>query len=312
MKVPTTGTSVFSPNFVNGSTGQVVTTNFAVDSQIWNYTNGTTLNSHVYDRLRGISSTTTESGQGLVTSISDAEVTDGYVRGWNNTGFQVPSGINGAPVIYYNFRRAPGFFDEVCYTGNGSTQTIAHNLTVAPELIIGRNRTGSNWSVNFNFAASTQSYAFLNQTGAGGNDTYANVGVFSSAPTSTNMFLIPSGSMNGSGQGIVAYLFATLAGVSKVGTYTGNGGTQAIACGFTGGARFVLIKRTDAGGGWYVYDTARGMTLLTNPYSLLNTAAAEVATLGSVTTTTGGFTVDATVLAAINTNAASYIFLAIA
>jgi hypothetical protein len=33
---------------------------------------------------------------------------------------------------------------------------------------------------------------------------------------------------------------------------------------------------------------------------------------GSVTTTTGGFTVDAAVLAAINTNAASYIFLAIA
>ena len=110
----------------------------------------------------------------------------------------------------------------------------------------------------------------------------------------------------------VAYLFATCAGVSKVGSYTGNGGTQAIACGFTGGARFVLIKRTDSTGNWYVYDTARGMTLLTDHYLLLNSTAAETATLGSVTTTTGGFTVDATILAAINTNAASYIFLAIA
>jgi hypothetical protein len=45
---------------------------------------------------------------------------------------------------------------------------------------------------------------------------------------------------------------------------------------------------------------------------LINSSAAEVATLGSVTTTTGGFTVDATILAEINTNAASYIFLAIA
>jgi hypothetical protein len=54
------------------------------------------------------------------------------------------------------------------------------------------------------------------------------------------------------------------------------------------------------------------MTTLTDPYLLLNSTAAEAATLGSVTTTAGGFTVNAAVLAAINTNAASYIFLAIA
>jgi hypothetical protein len=110
----------------------------------------------------------------------------------------------------------------------------------------------------------------------------------------------------------VAYLFATCPGVSKVGSYTGNGTTQAIACGFTGGARFVLIKRTDSSGDWYVYDTARGMTTTTNPYIFFNNTAAQVATLGSVTTTTGGFTVNGLVLADINTSSASYIFLAIA
>jgi hypothetical protein len=54
------------------------------------------------------------------------------------------------------------------------------------------------------------------------------------------------------------------------------------------------------------------MTTLTDPYLLLDTADAEVATLGSVTTTTGGFTVNAAILAAINTSSATYIFLAIA
>jgi hypothetical protein len=54
------------------------------------------------------------------------------------------------------------------------------------------------------------------------------------------------------------------------------------------------------------------MTVGTDPYLLTNSTAAETATLGSVTTTTGGFTVNAAVLAAINTNAASYFFLAIA
>jgi hypothetical protein len=111
---------------------------------------------------------------------------------------------------------------------------------------------------------------------------------------------------------VVAYLFATCAGVSKVGTYTGNGTTQTINCGFAAGARFVLIKRTDSTGNWYVYDTARGMTTLTDPYLLLNSTAAESATLGSVTTVTTGFAVNAAILAAINTNAATYIFLAIA
>jgi hypothetical protein len=111
----------------------------------------------------------------------------------------------------------------------------------------------------------------------------------------------------------VAYLFATCPGVSKVGSYTGNGTTQTIDCGFgAGGVRFVLIKRTDAVGDWYVYDTARGMTVLTDPYLLFNSIAAEVATLGSVTTVSTGFALDSAILAAINVSAGTYIFLAIA
>ena len=132
------------------------------------------------------------------------------------------------------------------------------------------------------------------------------------SPTSSNFTVGTSNDVNGSGRTYVAYLFATCAGVSKVGSYTGNGTTQTINCGFAGGARFVLIKRTDSTGDWYVYDTARGMTTLTDPYLLLNSNAAESATLGSVTTVTTGFAVNASILSAINTNSASYIFLAIA
>jgi hypothetical protein len=118
---------------------------------------------------------------------------------------------------------------------------------------------------------------------------------------------------NQSGQTFVNYLFASCPGVSKVGSYTGNGTTQTIDCGFgAGGVRFVLIKRTDTTGDWYVYDTARGMTVLTDPYLLLNSTAAEVATLGSVTTVSTGFALNSTILAAINVNAGTYIFLAIA
>jgi hypothetical protein len=54
------------------------------------------------------------------------------------------------------------------------------------------------------------------------------------------------------------------------------------------------------------------MTVLTNPYLRLNSIAIETATLGSVTTVSTGFALNSTILAAINVNAGTYIFLAIA
>jgi hypothetical protein len=54
------------------------------------------------------------------------------------------------------------------------------------------------------------------------------------------------------------------------------------------------------------------MTTLTDPYLFMNSQATETATLGSVTTVSTGFALNASILAAINTNGASYIFLAIA
>jgi hypothetical protein len=108
----------------------------------------------------------------------------------------------------------------------------------------------------------------------------------------------------------VAYLFATCPGVSKVGSYTGTGATQTINCGFTGGARFVLIKRTDSIGDWYIWDTVRGMVSGTDPSLLPNTTNAEV-NANSVYTATTGFQIVSTA-AGINASGGTYIFLAIA
>jgi hypothetical protein len=54
------------------------------------------------------------------------------------------------------------------------------------------------------------------------------------------------------------------------------------------------------------------MTVLTDPYWLANTTADEVQTLGSVTTVSTGFALNSAILADINVNAGTYIFLAIA
>jgi hypothetical protein len=155
-----------------------------------------------------------------------------------------------------------------------------------------------------------QYYQTLNSTDSESSGS----GLLNNTNPTSSVFTVGTWNENNfSGSTFVAYLFATCAGVSKVGSYTGNGSTQTIDCGFgAGGARFVLIKRTDSTSGWYVYDTARGMTVLTDPYLFLHDTSAESATLGSVTTVSTGFALNSTILAAINVSAATYIFLAIA
>ena len=71
----------------------------------------------------------------------------------------------------------------------------------------------------------------------------------------------------------ISYLFASLDGVSKIGSYTGNGSTQNIECGFSNGSRFVLIRNRNASGQWLFWDSVRGITAANNdPYLALNSA----------------------------------------
>jgi len=310
MKVPTTGTSVFTPTNVSSSGDFTSTAGFPVDLIVYGSKTATD-KWYWFDRLRGT---------GNLDSATTGAEAAGYPTNFaSNTKFS-QTGISGdfSSYISYDFSRRPGFFDEVCYTGTGDSTAQTHNLGVPPELVICKSRSSATfpawgvWSAGNGVVNNDITGLSLNSNAAA---AYLNVGYSSRFTTTTfrpdTVYDSTENAKNQSGQTYVAYLFATCPGVSKVGLYTGNGTTQAIACGFTGGARFVLIKRVNSTGDWYVYDTVRGMTVLTDPYLLLNSSAAEVATLGSVTTTTGGFTVDASILAAINTNAASYIFLAI-
>jgi len=302
MKTPTDATTVFAPvaQFTTGGYPRPVVTNFPVDLAILGDRGGWGYNLTAQDRLRGGKSA-------LFTSDVVAENTGALSSFAYNTQFGDGWVSGGSNAIYECFQRAPGFFDEVCFTTTDGTYSGNHNLGVIPELLIFKSRNGSgDWQTVSSYLTSAAYFVRLNSTMAQYNNTNTNY-----TATSTTFSIPNAGFINFSAT-MVAYLFATCAGVSKVGTYTGNGTTQTINCGFTGGARFVLIKRTDSTGDWYVYDTARGMTTLTDPYLLLNSTAAETATLGSVTTVTTGFALNSTILAAINASGGTYIFLAIA
>jgi len=313
MKTPTVGTSVFSPFAISNPIDTKNTTNFPIDLQIGKYRNIDSNNLAV-DRLRGISTTSTSSGQQLRTNTTNGEDSGSWTRGWDNTGFLTPLAYADTPTILWNFRRAPSFFDEVCWSGNSTANTaIYHNLTVTPELLIMKARNATNeWNVHTNFGATTYIKTYLNFDYAGSTSTYGAGNTLFSAPTASSFAVGGTNDSNETGYNYVAYLFATLAGVSKVGNYTGTGALQTVNCGFTSGARFVLIKRTDSTGAWFTYDSARGITASDDPYLLLNSSGVEVTNTNYVDTDTTGFKVTAAAPAGLNASGGTYLFLAIA
>jgi hypothetical protein len=316
MRTPTTGTSVFEPVAYTGTAAAATLGSLPVnDLSLFINRSGTTLTGSTwYDRLRG-------AGRYILSSNTNAEGNDATTV----TGFDTQQGVRvgtdnegtvNATTTYVleQFRRAPGFFDVVCYTGNGSTQTINHNLTVKPELIIikVRSRSVTGWRVTYSMGATTYNQALLESTGSGSSSSYGSGSNLNAEPTASVFSVGNVGEVNFSAATFVAYLFATVAGVSKVGSYTGTGTTLQVNCGFTGGSRFVLIKRTDSTGDWYVWDSARGIVAGNDPYLLLNSTAAEVTGTDYIDTFSSGFEISSTAPAAINANGGTFIFLAIA
>jgi hypothetical protein len=305
MKVPTSGTSVFAPVAYTGDStnNRILTTGFASDAVII-----TKKSQSSYGRE--FTSTLTAYRE-IFANLTDAETADTAMKTANtglsvsNTGhFQMSVNSTGETYIAEIFGRAPGFFDEVCAQGNYnglSTPGTPHNLGVKPELVIQKSRNNATtWNV-VDWNSSSQRRLVLNTTAAS-DDISADL------PQATSSVFY---SYFNSTHNCVNYLFASCPGVSKVGSYTGTATTKQIDCGFTGGARFVLIKRTDSTGDWYIWDTARGIVSGNDSYLLLNTTAAEVTNTDYIDTYSAGFEISSTAPAAINASGGTFIFFAV-
>jgi len=295
MRVPTDATKVYKPSADSG----VIATGFPVDLHISSTRAGSTPNHRFHDRLRGGTKELTSTTTAAETTVSDLLFDSN-----NGLRFSFPAGQGN-----HLFRRATGFFDIVCYTGTGVARTVAHNLGVPPELMIVKVRTSADdWQV-YSAALGTSQKILFNAP----NGQLAAGAIWNSTSPTGSVFSVGTGTLiNGVSNTYVAYLFATCPGVSKVGSYVGNGTTQNIDCGFATGARFVLIKRTDSAGDWYIWDTARGIVAANDPHLSLNTTAAEVTTDDSLDPYAPGFAVNQVAATNINVNGGSYIFLAIA
>jgi hypothetical protein len=212
--------------------------------------------------------------------------------------------------IGWAWRRAPGYFDVVTYTGNSSTRNISHNLGAVPEMMLFKRRAPftADWAV-YHSAIGNAKAVKLN-TNAGEHTATSQFG--STTPTSSVFTVGNFSTTNNNGNDYIAYLFASLSGISKVGSYTGTGSNLNVDCGFTNGARFVLIKRSDSTGDWYLWDSVRGIVAGNDPYLLLNSDAAQVTNTDYIDPLSSGFTVTSSAPAALNASGGTYLFYAIA
>jgi len=305
-KPPEDGTDVFAIDTSDATSPSPpqFTSGFVTDFIIRKTMDGA--NNQVGSRLQGVKYMSTYSeNQGSAATL----LTWDFMDGWSNS-----SGVD-TDLFCYMLKRAPGFMDVVTYVGNGTSgRTVSHNLGVVPELIIvkGINYTGV-WAA-YSSVTGNANYLRLNTRDPSTSTSFWN----STTPTSTQFTLGNNNNVNGS-YNYVAYLFSSLDGISKVGSYTGTGSDIDVDCGFSAGARFVMIKRTDTEvsgtyeSTWYIWDTTNGIVSGNDdPYWVTHSAVAEVTNTDFIDPLNAGFTVNSSAPDALNVSGGTYLFFAIA
>jgi len=251
----------------------------------------------LFDRIRGL-------GFSLSSNNTNADRNVGSEFGWSNSGcttdsFTVDRGSNeslnesGRPMVAWNWKAGgtassntdgsitssvsanqDAGFSIVSYSGNSTVgATVGHSLNKAPEIVFTKatNVTAS-WNVNA-----------PNVLGNGYNlalQTTAALSFYNAAWTtnSTNLVLADGGGHNQTGRNYIAYVFHSVQGYSKIGSYTGNGNSDGtfVYLGFK--PAFVMVKRTDASAHWRMFDNKREGYNVDNDALKANASDAETTT----------------------------------
>jgi hypothetical protein len=208
-------------------------------------------------------------------------------------------------------------FDIVGYTGTGVAKAESHNLGVAPDVMIVKNRTAAHeWGIYMSQYLSSTSvpitdpetdFLLLDTTAARADDVNFWNDV---APDASEFTVGISDNTNDNTESFIAYLWANIAGFSRQGTYVGNGNANGpfVWTGFR--VRWLLIKRVDAVNSWVVWDSERSPHNPVNDFLLPDTAAAEASTV-DIDFLSNGFKCRSTA-AGSNAASAEYNFLAFA
>tara|TARA_R110000868_G_scaffold395465_1_gene667144 strand:- start:1390 stop:2436 length:1047 start_codon:yes stop_codon:yes gene_type:complete len=273
----------------------------------------------------------------MASNLTDAEYTESALNGlisYDSDGFTVGTvggftafNASGSSIVAWNWKAGgtavtntagsitsqvsaspTAGFSVVTYTGNATIgATIGHGLGVAPSMVIVKRRDG----VAIGWVVGHTSIGWTNQLEL--NSTIASTaynGFNSTTPTSSVITTNNSGSINGSGFNYVAYCYAAVPGYSAFGSYTGNGSSNGpfVYLGFR--PRFVMFKRTNSTGSWFMEDTSRGTFNVMGPELYANSSDSE-GPVSRLDVLSNGFKMRAA-NAGDNASGGSYIYMAFA
>ena len=332
---PSLASSFSATENTSPSTNQAIAAGFTPDMA---WIKGSTIGSGnptawgQYDTIRGDGMTLQSDNNGAEGNYNTHPSGDLAMK-FTSTGYNTPplvnNNINNTSDDYINYFWKAGGLSSINTTGtitsivsanaaagisvvkyignNTSGATIAHGLSSAPEMmIVKRLDSSGDWLV-YNSNLGATKYLIMNVDDA----AYTASNVWNdTAPTSSVFSIGNYAEINTSGGSYIAYLFTSITGFSKAGSYVGNNPTAvSVSLGFN--PDMVVIKNTTSSADWVVYDKQRSPTGNFDDYLYLNTTGAQGTTGGNwVTPTATGFTTNSAGGSLVNENGSTFIYLA--
>jgi hypothetical protein len=279
----------------NGSTQTISGLDFSPDF-VWTKRRDGASSHGLFDVIRGatkwLGSNSTNSEQTYSDSLISFD-SDGFTLGadtvWNginqssqtyvawtwDAGTSTVSNTDGSITSSVRANASAGFSVVTATGSSSSSATVGHGLNAAPELIFVKLRvTAGNgfdqdWQVYHSSIGNTGGLK-LNTTAA----TETSSAIWNNtSPTSTTFSIGASSRYDGN---FVAYCFTPVEGYSAFGSYTGNGSTNGpfVYTGFR--PRWIMTKRTDATGEWWISDSARDTYNAASTFLWAQSSGAEV------------------------------------
>jgi|TARA_A100001011_G_C14226877_1_gene806999 hypothetical protein len=267
----------------NGATQSITGFGFQPDFVWIKSTSGNTYSHVLTDSTRGTNSQIYSNDSGAATSNANNVTSfdsDGFSVGsntnsnasaanylaycWKANGGTTSSNTDGSITSTVQANTAAGF-SIVKWIGTQVNDSIGHGLNSAPELLILKDTSNSyNW------------YVYTKPSGATNNLRFEGLNTNSAATTANSQLTTTStlienlttfASLNTTGANMLIYAFHSVAGYSKIGTYTGTGSSNSITgLGFQ--PSWVMIKCTTAAEDWPIFSSA-----LPNNYVAANSGA---------------------------------------
>ena len=198
-------------------------------------------------------------------------------------------------------------FSIVTHVGTGAVGTIAHGLSSPPEWILTKGLDdGHAW------ITAHKSIGFDNNTLFNTTDAFASDSTYNNTDPTSSVFTVKNqGGVNKDGENYVNYLFHSVQGYSKIGTYKGTSNADGpfVHLGFK--PAWIILKRSSSTGNWLLYNNKMDVDNEALTYLVSNETDAQSTAANGIDLLSNGFKLRRTGVS-WNNSGDTYVYIAFA